>query len=104
MLSSGLRDKESGKDHSRHPNRNVDPEDRPPSDRAHKNPSDNRTESEANTHHRSPNSNGLSPLLGVGKGVGDDRERNWIEHRSAHRLQHPKHDEHAEIRSNATRQ
>ena len=61
-------------------------------------------ERHGDAEHGAPDADRLRPLARVGEGVGDDRHRDRVEHRGAHRLEHAEGDQAAHARRQAAQE
>jgi hypothetical protein len=86
------------------PDRQIDPEDRPPAHEFDQHAAYQRTESDADTRNATPDADGASTFARFGEDIGDDRHRHRIEHRAADRLHHAKGDKPPDRRCEAAQQ
>ena len=84
--------------------REVEQEDRAPADRGDERPAHDRPERHRDAEHRAPDAHRLGPLARVREGVGDDRHRDRVHHRGAHRLEHAERHEQLDARGQAAQE
>ena len=87
--------------HRRDPDRDVDPEDRPPVDRLHEQTAEQRPAGDADPGDAAPPADRPGPLFRLGEDVGDDRHRDRVQHAAADRLHRPEGDQPAEAGGDA---
>ncbi len=94
---AGLGYEARGADEGGQPDRQVEPEDRPPADTLDEHPAHHRAHRHRDAHDRAPDSYGPGTLAGRGEGVGDDGHGHRVEHRGTDRLDDAEGDEPAEV-------